>query len=316
MLPRKISFARPTVWVPVHTLRSSPPPVGDPGALSQWIHLQHIPSSFDLRVADALDNVIDEHQGTTESWLAVTGPRHLGKTNAVSAVILERAVTGSVGWQQKLPHGYRHVPFVFIEASSKPSVTQVLQGSCRFLGLPENGKEDVLFARLSEALPEMGVQAIVCDEGQNFRRRTAAATTIADGLRRLLHLPVPMVYSGLDLRTSALMKQFHEEGDSADQLVERANVLDLYPLTDAQGLKELGRMIRGFAERLSMIPDFETPALCDNDAVKALIKAKQGRPGSIMEAIKKAASKSVKADRRLTVERLLGTEQARREIAA
>jgi hypothetical protein len=182
--------------------------------------------------------------------------------------------------------------------------------------LPENGKEDVLFARLSEALPEMGVEAIVCDEGQNFRRRTASAATTPDGLRRLLHLPVPMVYSGLDLRTSALLKQFHEEGDSADQLVERANVLDLAPLTDAQGLQEIGRIIKGFAERLSLIPDFEAPALSDNDALKALIEAKKGRPGSIMEAIKKAASKSVKADRRLTVERLLGIKPTRQEMAA
>jgi hypothetical protein len=316
VLPKKISFTTPAVWTHVQHQRTSPPPADEVDTLTHWIHLQHIPSCYDRWVSDALDQVIDEHQGTTESWLAITGQRHLGKTNAVSAVIAARAMSGAIGWQQKRSNGYRNVPYVFVEASSNPSAAQVLQSVCRFLGLPTNGRESDLMDRLQTVLPEMGVQAIVCDEGQNFRRRTASAARTADGLRRLLHLPVPMIYSGLDLRTSALMKQFHEDGDSADQLVERANVLDLPPLTDAKGLGEIGRTIKGLADRLSLIPDFETPALTDNEGLKALIAAKQGRPGSIMEAIKKAATRAVKTDRRLTADLLCGAQSAHQGSAA
>lgn len=301
-LPTKVNFSQPANWPAVHHARTGPPPTGNPRDLQSWIHLQHIPSAFDRAVAKAIDQVVTDHRGTTEAWLAVSGERHLGKTNATTAIMLTRSMTGPTPWRTKQASGWRYIPYVFVEASSNPTAKMVMRETCRFLGLPPGGDEADLRARLRDVLPEMGVIAINVDEGQNFRRSSATAKTVADGLRGLLHLPVPMIYSGLDLRQSALLKRFNDVGDSADQLIERAQILDLGTLGDAQGINELGRLIRGFGKRLAEIDGFTAPALTDNSTVKALIAAKSGRPGSILETLKKAAADAVVSDRCLTTD--------------
>lgn len=306
VLPKKVNFSRPDVWPAVHQARTTPPPPDDPRKIQSWIHLQHVPSVFDRAVAAAIDQVVDDHTGTTEAWLAISGERHLGKTNATTAVLIQRSLTRSVPWRTKQPSGWLYVPYVFVEATSNPTAKMVMREACRFLGLPTVGDEGILRARLCDNLPEMGVEAIYVDEGQNFRRSSAQAKAVADGLRGTLHLPAPMIFGGLDLRESALLKRFNEIGDSADQLIERAQILDLGALGDAQGFKELGRMVRGLEQRLLLVDGFSAPALSDNDVLKALIAAKSGRPGSILEVIKKAAASSIIGDRCLTSDLLLG----------
>lgn len=307
-LPTKFNFSQPAVWPAVHDARMGPPPEQDPEEIQSWIHLQHVTSPFDRAVAQAIDQVIKDHRGTTEAWLAISGERHLGKTNATTALMVHRSMTDRTPWRSKQVSGWRYVPFVFVEATSNPTAKMVMRESCRFLGLPAGGDEADLRVRLCQALPEMRVKAICVDEGQNFRRKTASAKTVADGLRGLLHLPVPMIYSGLDLRESALLKRFTdlEDSDSADQLIERATVVDLSKLGDTQGFTELGRLIQKFGKRLELIDGFTAPALTDNNVLKALIASKSGRPGSILETLKKAASDAIDADRCLSTDLLLG----------
>jgi len=318
-LPRKVNFSQPSVWPAVHHARTNPP-AENPQEIKSWIHLQHVPSVFDTAVANKIDKVVDDHLGTTEAWLAISGERHLGKTNATTAVLVRRSLTGHTPWRTKQTSGWRYVPYVFVEATSNPTAKMVMREACRFLGLPTSGDEGVLRARLCDNLPQMGVIAIVVDEGQNFRRKSATAKAVADGLRGLLHLPVPMIYSGLDLRESALLKQFNDIDDSAGQLIERAQVLDLSKLGDAQGFAEIGRLVRAFGQRLTLIDEYTAPALTDNDLVQTLIIDHEGRPGSILETLKKAAVEAVNTDRCLTTDlvaaRLADTRAAKEPGAA
>lgn len=306
-LPTKFNFSQADVWPAVHAARTGPPPSGSAEEIQSWIHLQHVASPFDRAIADAIDQVIKDHRGTTERWLAISGERHLGKTNATTALMVRRSMTGPTPWRAKQRSGWRHFPYVFVEATSNPTAKMVMSQTCRFLGLPANGDESVLRERLCKALPDHGVKAIGVDEGQNFRRKTAEAKTVADGLRGLLHLPVPMIYSGLDLRESALLKRFTDldDSDSADQLIERAHIVDLSKLGETQEFKQFARVIRKFGQRLELIDGFSAPALSDNELLKALVASKSGRQGSTLETIKLAAADSIDIDRCLSADVLL-----------
>jgi len=302
MEPAKISFTDPDVWRAAHLARTSGPP-SDPTAIKRWVHLQHVPTHYDRFVADALDKTIEEHQGCTESALAISGMKHLGKSDAVTAVLLDRAMTGGT-WQRRATSGYKHVPFVFVEATERATAKTIMKAACRFLGLSATGDADDLKERLRTAAPQMGVQAIVVDECQNFRRRSPGATTITDGLRGLLHLPVPMVFIGIDLGQSALLRDFKVKGDSVEQIIERANQLHLVPAAGNR-LAEVARAVKRLDGRLSLIDGFEAPALRSNEVLHQVLLETDGRIGATLERIKKAAAAAVNTDRCLDEAKLL-----------
>lgn len=315
MGPAKISFADPTVWREAHDTRTGGPPM-DAAGIQRWINLQHIPTYYDDFVATALNEIIQEHQGLTEAALAVTGVKHLGKSDAVTAVLLERAMT-SGRWQRRALDGHNQVPFVFVEAPERATSKAIMKAACRFLGLDAKGDLDDLRARLSRAAPLMGVQALVVDESQNFRRRSASATTITDGLRGLLHLSVPTVFVGIDLENSALLRTFNEPGDSVEQIIERTNVLRMLPARGKR-VAEVARAVKAFDQRLSLIEDFNAPALRSNDVLQTVLRETDGRVGAMLERIKKAAAAAILTDRCLDDAKLLAksTSAGRVTVAA
>lgn len=300
--PAKVSFADPSHWIYVHRVRSSLPPL-DGAELVDWIHLQHVHGLYDRLIGQGLDRVIRTHRGTSEAWMGVSGPPHLGKTDAVTSVLLERSMAaGRFGTKQAT--GHRHVPYVFVEASSNPTAKSVLSAVANFLGHDHRGDEEQLVRRLRPLWGPVGVQAVVIDEGQNFRRASAAATKTTDGLRRLTHLPVPVVFCGLDLDSSALLRTFHIRNDSVDQLRDRSQRVALKPMLDADGVAAIAEMLKLLGERLALIDRFRVPGLRDRTVVKDLIKSFDGRPGAILETVKEAASDVVNTDRILTADRL------------
>lgn len=285
---RPFAYDRLDQWLDFHQFRTGPPPA-DLNDLCTWIHALHIPGPFEPAIANGFDRVMRHHTGGNECWLGITGPAHLGKTRAVTSILMHRALAEPDRWRTRNPRGYLWTPYVYVEAASNQEARGLLASIARACGLPDEGNEKDLHQMLSALLPELGVRLIAVDDAQMFRRRSDNASRVTDGLRTLLHLPVPFAFVGVDLHSSALLYRSTRNNDTALQLERRHMPLALQPMPSDQPADAI-RLIRGFKHRLSAIDDLDlSPALRDPNVLSFAVGACEGRPGSLLNALKRAA---------------------------
>lgn len=146
---------------------------------------------------------------------------------------------------------------------------------------------------LSAALPQLGTRLIVVDDAQMFRRRSENASRVTDGLRVALHLPVPFAFVGIDLHSSALLYRSTRNNDTARQLERRHLPVVLAPL-DRSETRPVMRLIADYKKRISQIPDLDTTAaFSDLTALAHVVGACEGRPGSLLSALKRATAEAI-----------------------
>ncbi|WP_185995569.1 AAA family ATPase [Nocardioides campestrisoli] len=283
----RLSVADPATWMRLHHLQTSLPPDRAP-ALYEWIHAQHLPTAYERDLAAAFDKLTRQHLGTNETWLAVSGPSHLGKSTAITRVLLDRATAHPQPWRTRTKDGYLHTPCVYVEAGSKQEARGLLASVARFCALPDTGSEKELHQMLGRLLPAMGVELVVVDDAQMYRRVSDSASRLTDGLRTLLHLPVPFAFVGIDLDRSALLRDPGRNNDTAQQLRRRHIGLRLNPIR-TNDARTVVRLIASFVARMRAIEHLHLACLQDPRLQLRLVADLEGRPGSILNTLKRAA---------------------------
>lgn len=282
-------YIHPQNWERAYKARNSPPP-SDEDELIDWIHLQHVPSAYDTAVRLRIRTLMRKHRGTSARSLAISAPEDFGKTAAVMAGILDDTFNGTPGWFERDANTHRtHIPWVYVNAMTSSSSVSILRQVAAFCGFHPGANEDVVRHDLARLLPLHGVRAIIADESSTLRRQSAASSKIPDGLRGLQHLPIPFVYVGLDLESSALLRDFGRKNDSVRQVKLRTDLLRLTPLNSAEGASEWVNLIGGFGRRMRMIDGFNVEGLKERGLARRLAEATGARPGVLFEALKNAA---------------------------
>lgn len=283
-----LSFTRVDQWEVIHQLRAMPPPDGG-RALNSWIHAQHLPTTYEPTVEAAIAKLLRHHVGTNECWLAIGGASHLGKSTAVTQVLLERAMAEPDRWRTRTASGHLQTPYVYIEVTSSMEARGILAAVAKAIGLPDTGTEKQLHDSLSKSLPDLGVLLIVVDDAQMLRRVSDNASRLVDGLRHLLHLPVPFAYVGIDLERSALLRDPGRNNDTVLQLQRRAIQTRLAPISSRSGVKDIVAIARGFARQMHPVTGLDTRCLKDARLLLAVANQIEGRPGSFINTLKRAS---------------------------
>lgn len=302
MVSPDVDFGNPLAWPDIHAQHTGPPPV-DPSALAAWIHLQYVPTRQDADLEEAVDALVRRHVGRNRRWLAVDGEATIGKSDAVTAVLLRRAMTGKRTWYRRTDTGSLYVPYVYVVATS-PSTADLLRDVCAFLGLPTEGKEHDLLKRLRDNLPRLGTIVIVVDEAQMLRRKSAGASTVTDNLRNVVHLPVPFVFVGVDLGASALLRDWGANNDTVRQLRRRHDMLALKRLVGPSGVEQINTFVTAFGRRMSVIENFGLSGLAHPAMLAELAIRSEGRPGAMLEILKSAAVCAIHGDGDLSADRI------------
>lgn len=289
-MPR-LSFTNPDHWHSIHQLRTVPPP-DDPQRLFAWIHAQHVDTAYETLLSAAFDKLMRQHVGTNEHWLAISGPSHLGKSSAVTRVLLNRVVADPAGWRTRTREGWLRTTYVYVEVGSRQEARGILASVARSCGLPDTGSEKELHEMLAVVLPQLGVKLIVVDEAQRLRRVSDVASRTVDGVRQLVHLPVPFVFVGIDLDRSALLRDPGRNNDTVLQLQRRHSHLRLAPLPRGSEAKVVN-IIRAFAQLTRPIDGLDTACLADPVLIRDLIQYVEGRPGSLINTLKRAAVEAI-----------------------
>lgn len=284
----RLLYAEPDQWATIHKLQGSPPPL-DAHERNVWIHTQHIATPYEPSLGKALDKLMRHHVGTNECWLAVSGASHLGKSTAIAQLLLGKAMARADQWRTRTSEGYLHTPYVYVEVTSKEEARGLLASIARACGLPDSGTEKDLHKMLSSLLPLLGVRLIVVDDAQMLRRVSDVASRLTDGLRHLLHLPVPFVYVGIDLERSALLRDPGRNNDTVYQLQRRALQLRLTPISACGGEGQIVDLVRGYARQVRSVPELRTDCLRDPRLMAALAGKVEGRPGSLLNTLKRAS---------------------------
>lgn len=289
-------------WPELHTFRSAPPPADD-DSLYAWIHALHVAGPHEAAISSGVQRVMRHHTGNNECWLGISGPSHLGKTQATTGVLLGLAMAEPERWRTRTKNGGLHTPYLYIEAGSNQEARGLLASIARACALPDDGSEKDLHRMLSSMLPELGVRLVVVDDAQMFRRRSDKASRVTDGLRVVLHLPVPFVFVGVDLHASALLYRSTRNNDTALQLERRHLPLPLHPLRQNEP-KTAVRLIGQYKARISRIPDLDLGnGLSDPTVLSFAVAACEGRPGSLLSALKRATVEAIATnDGRLTAD--------------
>ncbi len=302
MVNQDLNFETPQHWVRLHEGRTCDPPK-DSVALERWIHFQYVPTRQDAAIEEAIDRLLKRHVALNARWLAVDGESTIGKSEAITAILLRRAMAQPDRWYQRADTGALHVPYVYVVATS-PSTLDLLRDICEFLGLPTEGKEHEVLKRLKKNLPRLGTRLIVVDEGQMFRRKSAGASTVTDNLRNLLHLSVPFVFVGVDLGASALLRDWGVNNDTARQLRRRHDMVSLQRLTGPQGVAQIKELVTAFGRRMRRVEGLRTTGLNDSTILAELAIRSEGRPGTMLETLKNAAVLAIHADGDISAQRL------------
>lgn len=281
-----LDFETPQHWPSLHEWRACAPPT-DASALKRWIHFQYFPTQQDQRISLQIDRLLDRHVALNARWLAVSGESTIGKSEAITAILLRRAMTQAQTWYERDDEGALHVPYVYVVATS-PSTLDLLGGICEFVGLPSEGKEHDLLKRLRKNLPRLGTILIVVDEAQMFRRKSSGASTVTDNLRNVLHLPVPFVFVGVELDNSALLRDWGVNNDTVRQLRRRHDMVAVQRLVGSSGVAEIKALVTAFGKRMRRIDGLGVTVLEDTKVLAQLAVATEGRPGSMLEALKSA----------------------------
>lgn len=288
----QFAFDRLDQWREFHEFRSGPPPRDDQ-QLFAWIHALHIPGPYEPLIAAGLDRVIRHHTGGNECWLGITGPAHLGKTRAVTNILIERALCEPDRWRKRSPRGGLHTPYIYVEAASNQEARGLLASIAHGCGLPNEGHEKDLHHMLAATLPELGTRLIVVDDAQMFRRRSDTASRVTDGLRVALHLPIPFVFVGVDLHASALLYRSTRNNDTALQLERRHIPLALRPIRREEPHVP-AKLISRFRERIALVPDLDLgDGLSHRDVMAHAVATCEGRPGSLLNVLKRAVIEAI-----------------------
>jgi hypothetical protein len=300
-------------WLDFHSFRSGPPP-SDIDDLCNWIHALHIPGPYEPLISAGFDRVTRHHTGANECWLGITGPAHIGKTRAVTNVLIQRALLEPDRWRTRSRRGGLWTPYVYVEAASNQEARGLLASIARACGLPDEGSEKDLHRMLCAILPELGVRLIAVDEAHMFRRRSDNASRVADGLRVVLHLPVPFAFIGVDLHTSALLYRSSRNNDTALQLERRHMPLPLRPMT-SDDPRAAARLIGLFKRQVSQIPDLDlTGGFGDANVLSFAATACEGRPGSLLSALKRSVIEAIATNDGVLTAELLAAEVDRSRV--
>ncbi|HTW16165.1 MAG TPA: AAA family ATPase [Nocardioides sp.] len=245
---------------------------------------------YEDQIAVAIDRLLRQHTGTNRRWLAIEGPSLLGKSSAITAVLLDRAMAHPQ-WRTQSPEGRQQTPYIYLASQTNQTSKAYLVAIARACGLPADGDEHRLHNRLSELLLAHGVELIVVDDGHFCRRISDQASRLSDGLRALLDLPVPIVVVGIDLSRSAWLRDPGRNNDSAQQLRRRANRLVLLPLHRDRGPKPAD-LFAALLRHLQRIEGFHAPGL-NPETMFWLTTRLEGLTGSMLEAVKTAAVEAI-----------------------
>lgn len=297
-----IGFDDPHDWATVHRRRTGTPP-NDQAALEHWIHTQYVPTQHERDLDQALDRLLSMHVGLTKRWLAVDGEATIGKSHTVTALCLRRAMQHPLAWYERTASGFLHVPYIYVEATSS-STRGLLRSVAEFCGIPGTGSEEDLLRRLKSTLPLLGTVAVIVDEAQMFRRKSAGASTVTDNLRSILKLPVAFVFVGINLGDSALLRDWGINNDTVRQLRRRHDMVPLTRLSGPSGVTEILRIVRAFGKRLLDIDGVSLTGLHDAEVLRQLAICGEGRPGTMLETLKHAAVLAVQADGDVSAERI------------
>jgi hypothetical protein len=311
----RLSFADPDHWQAIHNLRTMTPPTTSVDLYS-WIHAQHVATHYEAQIEGALDKVMRQHTGTNECWLAISGPSHLGKSTAITQVLLARAMKDAHLWRQRNHDSFLQTPYVYVEAASKQEARGLLAAIARVCSLPDAGSEKDLHQMLSHVLPSLGVRLIVVDDAQMYRRVSDNASRLTDGIRNLLHLPVPLVFVGIDLESSALLRDPGRNNDTVLQLQRRRIQINLSPLRAGEERVAFEAITR-LDRRMRHVPGLK-PQYLDHHLLRDLLLHLDGRLGSILNTLKRACVEAIANNKGVVTPDLVRSEahSLRRESAA
>ena len=266
-------------------------------ALRSWNQrLGPIRTRDTTRVATAMESLIASNLASCNGGrdvLLINGHSKMGKSQAVVAAAL---IATQEVWTK---YGKRYqsnavIPYIYVEAVAKSQGRALLQSIFSFIGVPFGRAETTLqlLLRLRDILPQLGTRAIIIDDAHALRTGDRASRELSDTLKALITgTPCSFVFVGAGLEDSALLRQSVTDGyPAALQIGLRSQMLQMLPWKHTRIGDDWSELV-GKLERHILLPTgLSRGELTDAETLRWLHTKCSGRPGVLIDTVKKAAA--------------------------
>lgn len=325
-------------------------PAFQPNLLEDW-HIQRAPLARPPQVIGALDDVqhyvdyiyampfittpeavavrraVEEIQSFNTArplgarrLVVIDGPAHFGKTTLIldTARAQARATWAQEEQQERRPHS---IPWAYVNATAGGEGRSVAASIAGFCHLPPPTSRPTLaqyLQQLAHTSKPMGLHTVFIDDVHALRAFGGKdRRSIADSIKALVTgLPITLVLAGIELRNHPLFADTGPGRVTAAQLLNRSHWIRLrpWPSHDQDGgvHPDWLRLIAHVNDYIALPRGPKQNRLRTKAAIEHLVAGAEGRPGTAIEWILRAAVWAATHDKPLDRSALVATKPGAR----
>lgn len=292
----------PRVLVP-----PAPTPNPSDAALQEFVDYTYAMPPVDTPDLRAVRRVVEEVQafnaarpcGSRQIGVINSAPHH-GKTTSVVTIALAQARTI---WAVEDAQKPLSIPWVYVNATSGGEGRSVASGIASFCSLPRPSSRPTMadyLDQISHTSRGIGLENVFIDDIHALRRIGGKdGRTIADGVKGLVTtLPVNCFAAGVGLRSHPLFADAGSGRIPAAQLLNRARWVELtpWPTLDRHGYytDDWLTLLAQVSDYLRFPKGTRQNRLNTRKTIDYLLQGAEGRPGTAIEWVLKAAVWSIR----------------------
>ncbi|WP_282006212.1 AAA family ATPase [Propioniciclava sinopodophylli] len=314
-----------------HTNSPAPtrPPqvIGELGEVDSFVHYAYAMPFIHTPDAVRVRRAIEEIQSFNATrplgarrLVVIDGPAHFGKTTLVlhTALAQARAVWAQEERQERRPHS---IPWAYVNATSGGEGRSVAGAIAGFCHLPPPSSRPTLaqyLQQLAHTSKPMGLHTVFVDDIHALRSFGGRdARSLADSIKALVTgLPLTLVLAGIELRRHPLFVDNGRDRITAAQLLNRSHWVRLrpWPSHDEAGHihEDWLRLIAHVSEYVALPRGPKQNRLHTRAAIDYLVSGVDGRPGTAIEWLLRAAAWAATNDKPLDRSALVATKPGAR----
>ncbi len=237
--------------------------------------------------------------------VAVNAAPHHGKTTLILTVALRQARRA---WKQETKRPTPSIQWAYVNATARGEGRSVASDLASFCNLPKPSSRPTAaeyIVQLSHVARPMGLHSVFIDDVHSLRSDvTKHGRTVADSLKGLITtVPTNFVLAGIDLRSHPLFADVGRGRVAAAQLANRAEWVELrpWPTHDPHGdyAERWLRLIAQISNYLVFPRGSRQNRLNTRTAIDYLLQGAEGRPGTAIEWIQRAAAWAIQTGNNL-----------------
>lgn len=314
-----------------HATRPTParPPqaIGDLDDVSRFIDYIYAMPFIHTPDATAVRRAIEEVQAFNASrplgarrLVVIDGPAHYGKTTLVLDTALAQA---RATWEHDQEEGRRplSIPWAYVNATSGGEGRSVAGAIADFCRLPPPSSRPTLaqyLHQLAHTSKPMGLHTVFLDDVHALRSFGGKdARSIADSIKAIVTgLPLTLVLAGIELRNHPLFTDSGPGRVTAAQLLNRSHWVRLRPWPShdegGQTHPDWLRLIAHISDYLALPRGPKQNRLGTKTTIDHLVAGANGRPGTAIEWLLRAAAWAATNDKPLDRSALVATKPGAR----